>query len=184
MGNRRHFFQFEEVFSEKIVTKLHNYGTMRLCPLCFYWARAPTMRHVGTEQYKIARAVVRDAIADQPLSATVDNQSQFELWVIMPVEWKFRITSLKRNDQGGSGADFLEIRLHAPIGPANIVCDDLRNPGANLFPSQILHFREVDGWNLDLACIEKCYPGIRRHSITSTFLPQKVFEANTCRLQP
>ena len=72
------------------------------------------MRHVGTEQHKIARAVVRDAIADQPLSAAVDDQSQLELRVIMPVEWEFRITSLKGNDQGGSGADLLEIRLHAP----------------------------------------------------------------------
>ena len=75
------------------------------------------MRHVGTEQYKIARAVVRDAVSDQPLSAAADNQSQFELRVIMPVEWEFRITSLKGNDQGGSGPDLLEIRLHAAIGP-------------------------------------------------------------------
>jgi hypothetical protein len=53
------------------------------------------MRQVRPQKNQIAWTVVSNAVADQSLSGTVDNQSQLKLRVIVPVKREFHIDPFK-----------------------------------------------------------------------------------------
>src|SRR5271166_688571 len=114
IGDDRHLFQLKKTFPKKVRTKLHYHGAMRFRSVGFYGAGAPTVRHVRTEQDQIARAIIGDAVANQPLAAAVDDQRQLELRVIVPVKGELKIVSLKCDERRRSGGNLLEMGLHAP----------------------------------------------------------------------
>lgn len=53
------------------------------------------MRQVGTEKDEIAGAVISDAVADEALTVTVDDQGELELGVVVPKEGELQIHPFK-----------------------------------------------------------------------------------------
>lgn len=73
------------------------------------------MGHVGSNEDKIAWAVVGDSITDKPLTMAVEDQRQFILRVVMPEEGELRILALNCDKGRLAGHNIFEIRLQAAI---------------------------------------------------------------------
>jgi len=71
---------------------------------------------VRADQDEVAVVVVRDVVADESLTDAVERDRQFELRVVVPVEWKRRqLTVVQRPRLAAGDRDLLEPRAHGQI---------------------------------------------------------------------
>src|ERR1700732_2227647 len=101
---------------------------MYLASLGSHRPGTPAMRQIGTKQDKITWSVVSNTVTHEALARAIQDQRQFKLWMVVPIEGELPVSPFICQKRFATGNQLFKMLPHFPIvivlalGAQNVDC--------------------------------------------------------------